>query len=111
PQSFRWRLLLLPTDVVGEEKHRGISGSTVACYLYAAPPSPALVDSSDADRGIFGYGLGAGVGGPRPALRPLEHRQPRKRMLELSLISLTGEISHGPIVFTKALQALGGRWC
>ena len=51
-----------------------------------------MVDSGDADRGVFGYGLGAGIGGPRTPLRQFEGRQARNRMLELSLILLAGAI-------------------
>ena len=67
-QSCRWRLLLLPTDLVGEEKYGAIYGSPVACYLDTSSPPAAVVDSGNSDRGVFGYGLGAGTGGPRSAL-------------------------------------------
>src|SRR6516165_7013619 len=84
-QSCRRRLLLLSTDLVGEEKHRAVSGPAVACYLHASSSSSAMVDSGDADRGVFGYGLGACIGGPRTPLRQFEGRQAWNRMAELCL--------------------------
>src|SRR5262249_26550023 len=74
-QSCRRRLLLLPSDLVGEEEHGAVFGSAIACYFYASSSSPAMVDSSDADRGVCGYGLGANAGGPRPPLRQRDSRK------------------------------------
>ena len=51
-----------------------------------------MVDSSDADRGAVGYGLGAGIGVPRTPLRQSEGRQARNLMLLLSLIFVAGAI-------------------
>src|SRR5262249_35825668 len=68
PQSCRWGLLLLLTDLVGAEKHGAVSGSAISCHLHASSPSAAMVDPSDARRGTFRNGLGNAAGRARASL-------------------------------------------